>query len=69
MNICKWHRGKLIILWSWAGLLAGLALTYFLMTPVLVSPVFHLISFCIALFFPATLSVLNWIWLTGREQS
>jgi hypothetical protein len=29
MKISKWHPGKLIILWSWGGLVAGLALTHF----------------------------------------
>lgn len=69
MKISKWHAGKLIILWSWGGLVAALALTYFLRGSVLASPALHLVSFGIAFFVLVALSMLTWHWLTGREDS
>jgi hypothetical protein len=67
MSIEKWHPGKLIILWSWGALFAALALTHFLISPVLESPVFHLIALLIALLILIALSAVTWKWLSGRE--
>jgi hypothetical protein len=68
MKISKWHVGKLVILWSWGGLVAALALTYFLSGSVFSSPAVHLLSFGIALVVLLALSALTWHWLTGRED-
>jgi hypothetical protein len=67
MPIARWHPGKLILLWSWGGIFAALALTSFLSTPVSVSPVLHLITFLTALIILVALSVITWKWLGGRE--
>ena len=69
MKISKWHVGKLIILWSWGGTIAGLALTHFLTGSVSSSPLPHLVSLAIALVILVALSALTWNWLSGREQS
>ncbi len=68
MGISRWHPGKLILLWSWGGLLAALALTSFLSTPVSTSPVIHLVTFLTALLILISLSVITWKWLSGRER-
>ena len=67
MPITKWHPGKLIILWSWGGIFAALALTSFLSSPVDASPVFHLVALLVALLILVALSVITWKWLTSRE--
>ena len=68
MPLAKWHPGKLIILWSWGALLAALALTSFLATPVAASPAGHLVAFLIALLILLALSIVTWKWLSGRES-
>jgi len=68
MSITKWHAGKLIILWSWGGLLSGLALTIFLRGTVDSSPITHLIALATTLFILIVLSVITWKWLSGRES-
>jgi hypothetical protein len=67
MPITKWHAGKLIILWSWGGLLTGLALTIFLTGKVESAPVAHLIALLAALGILLALSAITWRWLSGRE--
>jgi hypothetical protein len=67
MHISRWHPGKLIILWSWGGLIAALALTSFLTSPVSESPGFHLIALLVALLILIALSAITWKWLSGRE--
>ena len=67
MPITKWHFGKLIILWAWGGLFAGLALTVFLTGDVVATPIRHLAAFLAALLFLIVLSVITWKWLSGRE--
>src|SRR5882757_3694182 len=68
LSISKWHPGKLIILWSWGALLAALALTTFLATPVDRSPLVHLGAFLVAILILILLSSLTWKWLSGREK-
>jgi hypothetical protein len=68
MSITKWHAGKLIILWSWGGVLSGLALTIFLSGRVDSSPVTHLVALLAALLILMLLSVITWKWLSGRES-
>ena len=69
MSITKWHPGKLIILWSWGGLCAALALTQFLGSKVENSPMAHLLELLIALLILLILSVITWKWLSGRESN
>jgi hypothetical protein len=69
MSISKWHPGKLIILWSWGGLLAALALTQFLGSKVESSPIAHLLDLLIALLILLALSAVTWKWLSGRESN
>jgi hypothetical protein len=69
MSISKWHSGKLIILWSWGGLFAALALTQFLGSKVESSPMAHLLELLVALLILLALSVVTWKWLGGRESS
>lgn len=68
MSITKWHAGKLIILWSWGGVLSGLAITIFLSGKVESSPITHLIAILTALLILILLSVVTWKWLSGRES-
>ena len=69
MSISKWHPGKLIILWSWGGLFAALALTQFLSSKVETSPIAHLLELLLALLILLVLSVITWRWLSGRESN
>jgi hypothetical protein len=69
MSISKWHPGKLILLWSWGGLFAALALTLFLGSKVESSPIAHLVELLIALLILLALSVVTWKWLDGRESN
>jgi len=69
MRLAKWHPGKLILLWSWGGLIAALSLTHFLSTPVKNSPGQHLLSFSIAVLLLLALSILTWCWLSRREET
>jgi hypothetical protein len=68
MRISHWHPGKLILLWSWGGIIAGLALTSFLATPVALSPLTHLLALLTALLILVGLSVITWIWLGDRKS-
>jgi quinol-cytochrome oxidoreductase complex cytochrome b subunit len=65
----KWHYGKLIILWSWGGLVAALLLTQFMTQSVANSPLTHLLEIGCFLIIVVTLSVLTWHWLGGKESS
>jgi hypothetical protein len=67
MHIARWHVGKLVILWSWGGIIVAFALTHFLAKPVTDSPVSHLVSLLVALVVLMSLSVITWIWLGDRE--
>jgi hypothetical protein len=69
MSLSKWHPAKLILLWSWGGLFAALALTQFLGSKVESSPIAHLLELLIALLILLGLSVVTWKWLGGREAN
>lgn len=66
--IRKWHPGKLIVLWCWAGVLGGLALADFLNSPIRDAPAAHLVEFLfsVALFLAAT--IVTWVWLGGKDS-
>jgi|HubBroStandDraft_5_1064220.scaffolds.fasta_scaffold175400_2 hypothetical protein len=65
-RISRWHLGKLAILWAWGALISALSLTYFLSTPVLSSPVAHLITLLVALIILIALSIVTWMWFPAR---
>jgi hypothetical protein len=67
-RITRWHPGKLIILWSWGVLIAGLAITRFLTTPVEESPLVHLVELTTALIILVGLSIVTWKWLGDRKS-
>jgi hypothetical protein len=65
--IRKWHYGKIMILWSWGGLIAALLLTQFMARRVEDSPLAHLLEFCGGLVILLVLSGVTWHWLGGKE--
>ena len=67
MAIRKWHYGKIMILWSWGGLIAALLLTQFMVRPVEGAPMAHLLEFFGCLIILAVLSGVTWYWLGGKE--
>ncbi len=69
MSISKWHPGKLIILWAWGGVAAGLALADFMSQPVRSAPLLHLLEFLAALLILIALSVITWLWLGNKESA
>jgi len=68
MPIRKWHYGKILILWIWGGIVAGLSLTLFMAQPVETSPVAHLIEAVLFLLIAGSLSTVTWHWLGGKES-
>jgi hypothetical protein len=68
MPVRKWHYGKIVILWIWGGLVAGLSLTLFMSRPVETSPVAHLIEAVLFLVTTVALSFVTWHWLGGKES-
>ena len=69
MSIRKWHHGKLIVLWSWGGLLCAIALTDIKTARVDEWTLFRLCELLVVLALLVTLSVITWIWLGGKEES
>ena len=67
MAIRRWHWGKLVILWAWGVLIAGIMLTDFLGTPVQSSPYVHLFEFVISLLIFLMTTAVTWRWLSGKE--
>jgi hypothetical protein len=67
MSIRKWHIGKLIILWSWGGVSASLALTDFVARPVRSAPFMHLCELVLVVIILLALSALTWHWLGGKD--
>lgn len=68
MAIQNWHWGKLVILWAWGCLFAGLLLSDFLSTPVQSSPFVHLLELLGFLLILLILSAVTWRWLSGKES-
>ena len=66
-SIRRWHRGKLLLLWVWAGLIAALLLTNFQTSKVESSPYAHAIELGAALVLLVSMSVVTWIWFGDRE--
>jgi len=68
-TIRRWHWGKIVILWSWGGVLAGLLLTAFLSTRPREHPALALGTLLASLTLVVLLSALTWVWLGGKEQA
>jgi len=68
-SIRKWHHGKLIVLWSWGGLLCAIALTDVKTARLDQWTLFRLCELLVVLGLLVTLSVITWIWLGGKEES
>jgi hypothetical protein len=69
MSIRKWHVGKLILLWTWGGVVAALALTDFLGRPVQAAPMTHLCELILVVVVLIALSALTWHWLGGKDSA
>jgi hypothetical protein len=67
MKIQRWHWGKIVLLWAWGGLFVGLALTRFLSQRADADPTVSSLSFLGSLGLLATLSVVTWMWLGGKD--
>jgi len=66
-TIRRWHWGKLAILWAWGGGISGLLLTGFLSTPPREHPALSLVMLLGTVAIVASLSVITWVWLGGKE--
>ena len=67
VGIRRWHWGKIVILWSWGGLIVALLLTRFLSQRVEVDPTVSSLSFVGCLVLLIALTVVTWIWLGGKD--
>jgi hypothetical protein len=68
MSVRKWHTGKLIILWTWGGVIVGLILTDFMAHPVQQAPTLRAVELLTILLIPLILSGVTWHWLGGKES-
>ena len=68
MAIRKWHKGKLIILWAWGGMIGALSLTAFMADKVQSSPWAHLGEALLCLLVFLSLSAVTWHWLGDRTD-
>ena len=67
-TIKKWHSGKILLLWIW-GLVIIIFSVDFIRSDEQVEQVFlgnFFIFIIVAI--PVILSIMTWIWLTGREN-
>jgi hypothetical protein len=67
IKIRRWHWGKIVILWSWGGLVVALLMTRFLSQEVGIDPLTSTISFLLAAAILVSLTVVTWIWLGGKD--
>ncbi len=67
MMVQRWHFGKLIILWSWGGVLSVIAFTDFVHAPVTNPPVRHVCELLFILVVLLALSATTWRWLGSKE--
>lgn len=71
MSLRSWHYGKLIILWAWGVVVCAL-LVYLVnsLEPVrddVLVPVVGIASVAVMVAIAASLSVVTWKWLGGKE--
>lgn len=69
MSIRRWHWGKIVILWTWGGLLAALLLTRFLSQSVHDDMTISSLSFLSSVLILVVLTVITWIWLGAKDRS
>jgi hypothetical protein len=68
MSIRRWHWGKIVILWTWGGLLAALLLTRFLSQSVHDDMTISSLSFLSSVLILVVLTVITWIWLGAKDR-
>ncbi|MCP3957258.1 MAG: hypothetical protein GY719_05345 [bacterium] len=69
MTIGKWHHGKIVILWSWGVAIVAVALSRMIgdnRTPGFLVALLLMASVILP---PIVLSVITWMWLTGKEKN
>lgn len=69
MRIRRWHWGKIVILWSWGGLIVALFLTRFLSQNASLDPTGSTISFVGAFVILVSLTAITWVWLGGKDAT
>jgi hypothetical protein len=67
VSVRRWHWGKIVIVWAWGGVIAGLLFTNFLASPADQSPVRSIVSFAGGIAILAGLTAVTWRWLGGKE--
>jgi hypothetical protein len=67
-RIQRWHWGKLVILWAWGGVAAGVLLAAFLSERVESNPLASALSFVTAVALAVALTIVTWLWLGGKEK-
>ena len=68
VDIRRWHWGKIVILWSWGGLLVALLLANFLSSPAMVTPALSTVTFLGSLLILLVLTAITWRWLGGKDR-
>jgi len=70
MAIGTWHKGKLILLWAWTGILVTALLQLLRIVPTPETPLMFFVGAAILLAIfgiPIAVSVVTWKWLSGLE--
>jgi hypothetical protein len=67
-RIQRWHWGKLVILWAWGGLAAGVLMASFLSERVESNPLGSALSFVAGIAIAVALTIVTWLWLGGKEK-
>ena len=68
MRIQHWHWGKIVILWTWGGLVVVLLLTKFLSQTAVVDPTASSLSFFGSILILGALTIITWLWLGGKDR-
>ena len=68
MNIRRWHWGKIVMLWSWGGVIVALLLATFLSSPADRSPAVSTVTFISSIVILLALSMVTWTWLGGKDE-
>jgi hypothetical protein len=68
MSIRRWHYGKLILLWSWAALLCGLALTLFVTADASKWRLLLTADLSFVVVLLIALSIITWHWLGAKDS-
>ncbi len=68
-GIQRWHWGKLVILWAWGGLVVALLLTQFVSQKADYDPSVSALCFLGSLLIICALTIITWLWLSGKDTS